>query len=132
MIALIRRALDANRLAKQLEQAEAEIVALKAELSTRINRPNFREVAREFDASAIFSQLADKVIADLSPFLQQEAISLLKTAFKGLRTDRMVKPSMYAMVAEDYTERAHHFKFETNRMGTTVTIHNGAMNEAKP
>jgi hypothetical protein len=127
MIALIRRALDANRLAKLLEKAEVEIIALNAELSSRPNRPNFCEVAKDFDASAIFPQLADRVIDDLSPFLQKEAISLLKTAFKGLQTDRMGRPSMRAMVAEDYTSRVHHFNFETDRMGTTVMIHNGAM-----
>jgi hypothetical protein len=127
MIALIRRALDANRLAKLLEKAEAKIIVLNAEISSRPQGPSFREVAKEFDASAIFPQLADRVIDDLSPFLQREAISLLKTAFKGLQDDRRGRPAMRAMVAEDYPSMVHHFTFEIDRMGTTVMIHNGAM-----
>lgn len=122
MFRFIRRAMEAGRLTRELDAAQAQINALKSELSHCYSCPSFREVARDFDATAIYPMVAERVVEDLSPFLEREAIKLLKDAFRGLEKDRRGRPMMTAAIAEDYAAQVFQIAFEVDRMGTSVRV----------
>ncbi len=124
MIALIRRALDARRLTAELEAAEAEIANLKAELSSRLLGPSYREVAKDFDATTFHDQLMDRVVEDLSPMLERDALKFLKIGMKALARDVHYRPRMEGAVAYDAFADVYAFEFRTAAMGTTVKAAN--------
>ena len=124
MIRFIRRAMDAERLTLELEKAQDEIDALKREMSSRPLGPSFREVAKDFDATAIFSLVSERVVDDISPFLEREAIKMLKDAFRGLEKDRGGLPMMTAHIAEDYAAQVLQVVFDVDRMGTSIRVAN--------
>jgi hypothetical protein len=122
MTNFIRRAFDAVRLTRELATAEIRIAVLEGELKHRHSGPSFSEVATDFDASALFPQLVDKVIDDLAPFIEQDALTMLKAGFTGVQRDRGSRATMHGLVAKDYASRTFQFRFEIGRMGTTVNV----------
>jgi DNA mismatch repair ATPase MutS len=122
MTDFIRRAFDATRLTRELSAAEDTIADLNHQLKTMRQAPSFREVATDFDASEYVPQLFDRVIDDLAPFVERDALKLLKTAFAGLGKERGSRPKMYGQVAENYSDRVLEFRFELDRMGTSVRV----------
>ncbi len=120
MIALIRRALDARRLTAELEAAESEITSLKAELSSRLLGPSFREVAKDFDATGFHDQIMDRVVDDLAPMLERDALKFLKAGMKSLARNTRYSPRMTGAVAYDAMANVFEFEFRAGAMGTRV------------
>lgn len=120
MLAMIRRALDAKRLTGELEAAEREIASLKAELSSRLIGPSWREVAKDFDASHLHDDVIRKVIDDLAPALEHDAIQFLKHAAAGFQREYRNTARMTGAVAYDMTANVYEFEFRTRAMGTRV------------
>ncbi len=123
MFTLILRALDARRLTVELEAAEAEITRLKKELSLRLLGPSFREVAKDFDATVFHDQLMDRVVEDLSPMLERDALAFLKTAMRSLARDTSLSPRMAGAVAYDVMTDIYQFEFRVGAMGTMIKAH---------
>jgi DNA mismatch repair ATPase MutS len=124
MIDFIRRAFDSVRLTRELSAAEDTIADLTRQLKSIHQAPSFREVCTEFDASEYVPQLFDRVIDDLAPFVERDALKLLKTAFAGLGKETASRPRMYGQVAENYPDRVLEFRFELDRIGTSVRVAN--------
>lgn len=124
MLSLIRRALDAKRLTVELEAAEAEIAALRAELSSRLLGPSFREVAKDFDATRFHDLLIDRVVEDLAPMLERDALAFLKSGMKSLARETRYSPRMEGAVAYDAFADVYAFEFQTVSMGTRVNVAN--------
>ncbi len=120
MIALIRRALDARRLTAELEAAESEIASLRAELSSRLLGPSYREVAKDFDATAFHDHLMDRVVEDLAPMLERDALKFLKSGMKALARDVHFRPRMEGAVAYNAMANVYEFEFRAGAMGTRV------------
>lgn len=118
MFALIRRAFDAVRLTNELAQAEAKIRSLEAELSSKLIGPSYREVEREFDVSYIMDAVHERVIENLTPFVEPEYIKLMKAASAGMQRDNPHRMSVYASM--DIANRQYRFEFRTDKMGTVV------------
>ena len=123
MFILIRRALDASRLTTELETAEAEITSLKAELSSRLLGPSFREVAKDFDVKGFHDYLMDRVVEDLAPMLERDAIAFLKTGMKSLAGDKRLSPRMVGAVAYDVMTDIYQFEFRVRSMNTIIKAH---------
>ncbi len=123
MIALIRRALDARRLTTELEAAEVKIILLKAELSSHLLGPSFREVAKDFDASAMWPTIIDRVVNDLAPILEQDALAFLKTAMRSLPKDTKSSPLVAGAVAYNEMSKIYQFEFRVGAMGTMIKAH---------
>lgn len=121
MITVIRRAFDVNRLTKELGQAEAKIASLEEQLASRPVANNFIEVAKEFDASEYFDLMADRLMEDLGPVIERDAMSLLKRAMSSLRSDQG-KPILYTSVAQDYYAGTHVFRFGFSRAETQIAV----------
>ncbi len=122
MIALLRRAFDAKRLAVELEQAEKEIEFLSKKLKAASSGPSFTEVSKEFDASALHKDVRQKVIDDFAPLLQDEALNLLKQGMHGLVSELGTEPTMRGKAAYNRTCNAIYLRFEVPPMATTVTM----------
>lgn len=121
MFALIRRALDAKRLASELERAELRIAQLEHQASQRPHLPSFVEVAKEFDVSQLHDEVRAKVVDDLAPMLERSALDFLKTAMREMPKE--TRRPIIGLAAYDRVSRTHHFRFESPAMGTTVISH---------
>lgn len=118
MRALLRRLFDASRLAREVETLEAENRRLKLELSGRLIGPSYREVSKSFDASNIEHEVIGRVIDDLAPLLEADALRVLKQVMRDLRRDG--RPFLHAQVAFDGAARCYEYRFEVSKAGVTV------------
>ena len=119
MIALIRRITNSVRLEAQLSAAENRISILEDMLKAARSGPCFAEVAKDFDVSHIHAEAIARVVDDLSPMLEQEAISLLKQGMHRLVEDHR-GPSMIARSAYEMTNCVYQLEFRVPAMGTVV------------
>ena len=78
MINIIKRAMDVERLTKELEKAEARIEELHSEIQSRLLNPapSFQEVAKSFDVSHINDKVYERVVEEFSKFLEPEMIGI--------------------------------------------------------
>lgn len=121
MLALIHRAVDAERLTKELAQAEAKIDELESYIRTMKSAPSFVEVAKDFDVSNIHERIIEKVIADLSQFIEPHFISLLKQAGESMAKQQH-GPIVSVRAATNINDSVTTLRFSVPPMETTVLV----------
>lgn len=121
MIAFIRRAMDAERLAKRLDALEEENSRLKALLRKSHEEPQFQSVASRLPVGReVMDALQDKVIHDLAPFVKADAVRLLEAAFGGIRSPDDLDPiTARAAMRDGYNLEA---RFTFHAAATDVVI----------
>lgn len=118
MLAIIKRALDTERLTKELATAEDKIESLQRELSSRTFGPDFMMVAKNFDVSHINDRVYAQVVDDFSKFLEPHMLDLLKQGSSNMQRERNYMMNVSA--AQEIHSGVHQFIFEVPAMGTTV------------
>jgi hypothetical protein len=121
----IRRALDADRLSEELTRAEATIQRLREELDVERNAPrgpHFYEVAKDFDASALYPLITDRVLDDFAPFVNRDALKFLTRGFKTINHNSS-SPMLNARVAECAQSGSHRVELKLHAANTVVEVY---------
>ena len=117
MFAFIRRALDVERLTKELATAEAEVRELRRRVAL-VDVPRFREVAKGFDATQYHDHLLDQLLRDFQPLLERDAMAFLKSGVNSLKRRGA---RMEGAVA--YDAETHQYQFEFTITARAAVVH---------
>jgi predicted glycosyl hydrolase (DUF1957 family) len=120
---IVQRVLDVNRLTKQLEEAEKKIKELEAQLTRqKISHANYAMVAKDFDASKIYDEIAQTVVEEFKPIIKESALDLLETVMRTVERENRGRNLIAGSVAFDTSNRVYEFRFEMPRISTTVKV----------
>lgn len=110
----------------RLHEENARLMERIGELETQLKAarrnptPAFMEVAKEFEVDWLKGKVEQKVIEDLAPFVQEDAIKFLKQAFDRCHSARNMNmyiaqveaPTSVSIYRARFSLRSAHTEFE--------------------